>query len=713
MLLLMTKRISLFVVLFFSILACKSEAQKLTPATWKYSLSKKEVVIGQTVDLIFEADIEDNWYLYSSDFDPNLGPNLTVITFEPNSTYKLVGKLKPIGAKKKYDDIWGGEYTYFKHKALFKQTVKILAEQVTIKGSYTFQVCTEVDGKCVPGDGEFEFKDFVITKVEGSSSANTVPDKIKETDYTGMTKPPVDSLITSTTTDTPTTIKRAVAPELILKDRGNKSGENTSLMVFLFLAFLAGITALNTPCVFPMIPMTVTFFTNSTQTKRQAVTKAIVYGISIIVIYTLVGVVTSIIFGPSFANALSTHWFPNVLFTVIFVLFALSFLGMYEITLPSSFVNKVDRQADKGGYYGVFFMAMTIVVVSFSCTVPIAGSILVGASGSDLTRPILGMLAYSSAFAIPFTLFAIFPELLNSLPKSGGWLNVIKVTLGFIELAFALKFLSVADQVMHWGILDREVFLAIWIVIFATLGVYLLGKLRLPHDSPVEKIGVLRLLMAMSSFFFAVYLVPGLWGAPLKSVSGYLPPMTTQDFNLTLSNTTMMTDAERKADGILCDAAPLYSDKFKLPHGLKGYFQYEQAIACAKEKNLPLFIDFTGHGCVNCRKMEANVWSDPQVLMRLEKNYVVVALYVDDHMKLPQAQWITSTFDGKQKKSIGAINSDIQISRFGNNAQPYYILLDPFTEKVLANPVAFNEDVAEFIDFLDEGKTNFELLRKK
>ncbi len=386
---------------------------------------------------------------------------------------------------------------------------------------------------------------------------------------------------------------------------------------------------------------------------------------------------------------------------------------MYEITLPSSFVNKVDRQADKGGYYGVFFMAMTIVVVSFSCTVPIAGTILVEASGKDLTRPILGMLAYSSAFAIPFTLFAIFPELLNSLPKSGGWLNVIKVTLGFIELAFALKFLSVADQVMHWGILDREVFLAIWIVIFSTLGIYLLGKIRLPHDSPVEKIGVLRLLMAMSSLFFAVYLIPGLWGAPLKSVSGYLPPMTTQDFNLTLGNTTMMTDAELKADGALCDNAPLYSDKFKLPHGLKGYFEYNQAIACAKEKNLPVFIDFTGHGCVNCRKMEANVWSDPQVLMRLEKNYVVVALYVDDHIRLPEAQWITSSYDGKQKKSIGAINSDIQISRFDNNAQPYYILLDPFTEKPLANPVAFNEDIPEFIDFLDEGSKNFQLLRKK
>lgn len=714
---LMTKRILPFVLFLCSmlILACNTEAQQtiLKPATWKYSLSKKEVTIGQTVDLIFEVAIDENWYMYSSDFDPNLGPNLTVITFEPNSTYKLVGKFKPIGAKKKYDDIWGGEYTYFKHKALFKQTVKILDEKVLIKGSYTFQVCTEVDGKCIGGDGEFEFNDFVVTKDNSSSSNNTVPDQIKGTDYTGMTTPPVDTAIAVANADTLNAVKKFATPVLTLKERGDGTSENKSLIYFIFVAFIAGIASLLTPCVFPMIPMTVTFFTNTSERKHHAVAKALLYGISIVLIYTLIGVIAARINGPAFANFLSTHWIPNLLFTVIFILFALSFLGMYEITLPSSFVNSVDRQADKGGYYGVFFMAFTIVLVSFSCTGPIVGTILVEAAGGELIKPVLGMLAYSSAFAIPFTLFALFPEWMQSLPKSGGWLNVVKVTLGFIELALAIKFLSVADQVEHWGILDREVYLCIWIVIFALLGIYLLGKIRLSHDSPIEKISVMRLLMAAATFAFTVYLIPGLWGAPLKAISGYLPPMTSQDFNLTLSNTKVMTDDARTSDYKICDAAPKYSDQFKLPHGLKGYFEYKEAIACAKEKNLPVFIDFTGHGCVNCRKMEANVWSDPQVLMRLEKNYVVVALYVDDHMKLPEDQWIKSTFDGKQKKTIGAINADIQVTRFNNNAQPYYILLDPFTETVLANPVAFNEDIPEFIDFLDEGSKNFEILRKK
>ncbi|MDB5273307.1 MAG: thiol:disulfide interchange protein DsbD [Chitinophagaceae bacterium] len=715
MLVLMTKRISLFVLFLCTLFSCVGEAQDkpLKPATWTYSLSKKEVALGQTIDLVFEATIDDKWYMYSSDFDPNLGPNLAVFEFEPNSAYKLVGKIKAVGSKKKYDDIWGGTYTYFKHKALFKQTVKIIGENAVIKGTHTYQVCTEIDGKCIVGDGEFEFKDFVITKGNSSSSVNTVPENIKASNYTDISKPPVDSAIASADADTLQAIKKFAAPTITLKERGDGTSQNKSLIYFIFIAFIAGIASLLTPCVFPMVPMTVTFFTNSSSNKKQAAVKAFVYGISIVLIYTLIGVIAARINGPAFANFISTHWIPNLLFTIIFIIFALSFLGMYEITLPSSFVNKVDRQADKGGYYGVFFMAFTIVLVSFSCTGPIVGTILVEAAGGELIKPVLGMLAYSSAFAIPFTLFALFPEWLASLPKSGGWLNVVKVTLGFIELALAIKFLSVADQVEHWGILDREVYLCIWIVIFALLGIYLLGKLRLSHDSPVEKISVIRLLLAGISLAFTMYLVPGLWGAPLRAISGYLPPMTTQDFNLTLSNTTVMTGAERAMDRNLCDATPKYSDQFKLPHGLKGYFEYKEAIACAKERNLPVFIDFTGHGCVNCRKMEANVWSDPEVLMRLEKNYVVVALYVDDHMKLPEDQWITSTFDGKQKKTIGAINADIQVTRYKNNAQPYYILLDPFTETVLANPVAFNEDVPEFIDFLDEGSANFKILRKK
>lgn len=708
----MKKHLFILTYLALSLVAVTSQGQILKNiAKWNYSQSKKEVVVGQTVDLIFDATINDDWYMYSSDFSADLGPNLTVFNFEPNSTYKLVGKIKPIGAKRKYDSVvWNGAYTYFVHKAQFKQTVKILAEKVIIKGNYSYQLCNEVSGSCLPPkEEEFSFQDFIITSSNSSSNNALVPDKLQGTDYTAIAQGP-DSI---KTLSSGTAITKQTPVKLVLKKRGDSDSKNKSLIYFMFAAFLAGIASLLTPCVFPMIPMTVTFFTNNSEKKHHAIAKALLYGISIVLIYTLIGVIAARINGPAFANFLSTHWIPNVLFTVIFILFALSFLGMYDITLPSSFVNSVDRQADKGGYYGVFFMAFTIVLVSFSCTGPIVGTILVEAAGGELIKPVLGMLAYSSAFAIPFTLFALFPEWMQSLPKSGGWLNVVKVTLGFIELALAIKFLSVADQVEHWGILDREVYLCLWIVIFALLGVYLLGKIRLSHDSPVEKISVTRLLMAIATFAFTVYLIPGLWGAPLKSISGYLPPMTTQDFNLTLSNTKVMTNDAETSDYKLCDATPTYGDQFKLPHGLKGYFEYKQAISCAKEKNLPVFIDFTGHGCVNCRKMEANVWADPQVLMRLEKNYVVLALYVDDHMTLPQDQWVTSTFDGKQKKTIGAINADIQVSRFENNAQPYYILLDPFTERKLANPVAFNEDIPEFIDFLDEGSKNFEILRKK
>lgn len=680
--------------LLFTLLAFAGNSQILKPATWQYSLSKPKVEVGQTVDLIFEATIEDNWYLYSSDFDPNLGPIVTTFTFEKNKDYALIGKIKPIGAKKKYDDIWGGEYTYFKQKGLFKQTVKILKAGATIKGTYDYQVCTETDGRCVGGNGEFTFENFTIAKLD----ANAI-----KGDSAVAINTPIDSSITANIKNIP----KLPETKITLKPRGDGTSENKSLIYFIFVAFLAGIASLLTPCVFPMIPMTVTFFTNTSKNRRQSTIKALVYGTSIVLIYTLIGVIAARINGPAFANFLSTHWIPNLLFTLIFIVFALSFLGLFDITLPSSFVNKVDRQADKGGYYGVFFMAFTIVLVSFSCTGPIVGSILVEAAGGHLLKPILGMLAYSSAFAIPFTLFAIFPEWLHALPKSGGWLNVVKVTLGFIELAMAIKFLSVADQVEHWGLLDREVYLSIWIVIFLTLGIYLLGKIRLPHDSPVEKISVGRLMMALTSLIFAVYMIPGLWGAPLKALSGYLPPMTTQDFNL--YDVSLKSDVQTQE---LC-STPSFSNELKLPHNMKGFFHYKEAIACAKENNKPLFIDFTGHGCVNCRKMEANVWSDPRILKILTEQYTVVALYVDDPTLLPESEWVTSSFDKKVKKTMGAINSDIQVSKFNNNAQPYYILLDPTTETLLAQPVAFNEDVEEFIDFLEEGVKNHKVLHQK
>ncbi len=691
---------SLYTLLFilltvFSSTSCNS--QILKPTQWSYHLSKDKVEVGQTVDIIFEASIEDNWYLYSSDFDPNLGPIVTTFTFEPSKAFALFGKVKAVGAKKKYDDIWGGNYTYFTHKGVFKQTVKILKANAKIKGTYNYQACSETDGKCIGDNGEFSLDNFVIASTSTSIAVSI--------DTAAIAKTAVDSSLTPTHNVTP----NLPAKKITLKPRGDGTSENKSLIYFMLVAFLAGIASLLTPCVFPMIPMTVTFFTTTSKNRRQSTIKALVYGTSIVIIYTLIGVIAARINGPAFANFISTHWIPNIFFTLTFIVFALSFLGLFDITLPSSFVNKIDHQSDKGGYYGVFFMAFTIVLVSFSCTGPIVGTILVEAAGGQLLKPILGMLAYSSAFAIPFTLFAIFPEWLHALPKSGGWLNVVKVTLGFIELAMAIKFLSVADQVEHWGLLDREIYLSIWIVIFLTLGIYLLGKIRLPHDSPIEKISVGRLLMALTSLIFAVYMIPGLWGAPLKALSGYLPPMTTQDFNLyDVNASTNLTIVEKE----LC-SVPSFSDKLELPHNIKGFFHYQEAITCAKENNKPVFIDFTGHGCVNCRKMEANVWSDPRVLKILNEKYTVVALYVDDPTLLPENEWVTSSFDQKVKKTIGAVNSDIQVSKFDNNAQPYYILLDPHTETKLAQPVAFNEDVEEFIDFLEEGVKNYNILHAK
>ena len=424
----------------------------------------------------------------------------------------------------------------------------------------------------------------------------------------------------------------------------------------------------------------------------------IVFGISIIAIYTIVGTAFALLFGAEGLNALATHWLPNLFIFIIFIIFALSFLGLFEITAPHKLVNKADQAAEKGGYVGIFFMSATLVLVSFSCTLPLVGNVLVLAAGGEIIKPIMGMFAYSLAFAIPFTLFAIFPEWLKSLPKSGGWLNSVKVVLGLLELALAFKFLSIADQTYHWGILDRDVNIAIWIVIFSFLGIYLLGRIRMPHDSPVDKVTVPRLILSILTFSFVVYLVPGLWGAPLKTLAGYLPPMYTHDFDL-------ISLAKNENANEICDR-PKYADLLHLPHKLNGYFDYDQAIACARQQKKPLFIDFTGHGCTNCREMEAVVWSDPEVLKRLQNDFVVVALYVDDKTELPETEWYTSKHDNKVKKTIGKQNADLQITNLNNNAQPFYVLVGE-DERVLAWPYGYDKSVDGFVSFLDKGKKKY------
>lgn len=672
-------------------------AQVLKPAKWSYALSERSPEAGEEIDLIFKVDIDDEWYLYSTDFDPDLGPMVTEFTFESNDQYELVGDIKPIGAKEKYDELWEGNYTYFVNHAEFRQTVKVKSEELKeIKGSYSYQVCTDVDGRCIPFEDDFTFNLTALGNKKSNSGNTTEISASKES--AGQTESISDQQ------------KQESITQPATGSNFNQRASNTpySLSTFFFVAFLAGLAALLTPCVFPMIPMTVTFFSSGSTGKAQTLTKALVYGLSVVAIYTIAGTLVSIAFGPSFANWLSTHWLPNLLFFAVFIVFALSFLGLFEITLPSSLVNNVDQQADKGGYYGIFFMAFTLVLVSFSCTGPIVGSVLVEAAGGQFVKPIVGMLGFSLAFAIPFALFAAFPQWLKSLPKSGGWLNSVKVVLGFLELALALKFLSVADQVYHWNILDREVYLALWIVIFTLMGFYLLGKIRLPHDSQQDTVSVPRLLLSMATFSFVLYLIPGMFGAPLKALAGYLPPMHTHDFNMPLliaEQTDPNVELADSEENTQCEP-PKYADMLHLPHGIQGYFDYEQALACAKAQNKPIFVDFTGHGCVNCREMEARVWSDPQVLKRLKNDYVVVALYVDEKTELPETEWYESSYDGKVKKTIGKQNADFQITRFNNNAQPYYVLLND-QGQLLKEPKAYDLSVENFVEFLDEGKAMF------
>ena len=475
---------------------------------------------------------------------------------------------------------------------------------------------------------------------------------------------------------------------------GNEKGG--SLWGLILEAILWGFLMLLTPCVFPMVPMTVSFFIKQETGGRF---KAAMYGLFIVLLYTvpiciIIGLtwllggagITADIF-----NWLATHWLPNILFFVIFMVFAASFFGAFEITLPSSWTTKADAKSSKGGLLGVFFLALTLVLVSFSCTGPIVGTVLIKSTQGEFWTPMVTMLAFSIAFALPFALLALFPSALKKLPKSGGWLNSIKVVLGFIEVALGLKFLSVADQTYHWHLLDREVYLAIWIVCFTLLGLYLLGKIRFKHDSPLEYISVGRLALIIADFAFVVYLIPGMWGAPLKALSGYLPPLETQDFVLGSAPVTTPV--------ILSEAQNLTGSEVSLPHGLTGYSNLEDGIAAAKEQGKKVFVDITGHGCVNCREMEARVWSDPRVLQRLRDNYIIVSLYVDDKTKLPESQWVT-TDTGKVLKDVGRVNSYLVLNRFGVNAQPNYFLLDG-EGTILAGPRGYNLDTDAFVKFLD------------
>ena len=702
----MLKRILFCLLLAIS--AGIASAQVLQPAKLTAETPSKSYKVGDVIELVFKASIQKNWYIYSIGFDPDCGPVPMGVTLDKDPSYELVGSLVAIQDKTKHDKIFDCDVRIFEGSGEFRQKIKILSPSLVVKGTYEGQVCSEVEGKCVLFDGDLLFGEI---KVEGKAITPAKQDE-SETPKTENVKAEEKVIAKENTTTPVDTAKKVTAqntsndtygpikgptldPSLVKEDPAKNS-----FLGFFILAFIAGLAALLTPCVFPMIPMTVSFFTQG-RSKFQA----LLYGLSIIIIYTLIGAAIAPLMGPETANHLSTEWLPYLIFCIVVLVCGLSFLGRFEITLPATFTNKVDQQSEKGGLIGVFFMAFTLVLVSFSCTGPLVGSILVSSAGGEFLKPIVGMFAFSLAFAIPFTLFAFFPGWLSSMPKSGGWLNAVKVVLGFIEIALAFKFLSIADQAFHWGILDREINIAIWVVIVMLIGIYLMKGFRLPGDTGKDaedkRVSIIRLTFATIAFVFVVYITPGMWGAPLKALAGYLPPMHTHDFDL--------IGATRNAKpNQICDE-PKYSDFLHLPHGINGYFDYEQALLCARQQNKPVFIDFTGHGCTNCREMEAVVWSDPQVLDKLKNEFVVVALYVDDKTELPESEWYTSKYDNKVKKTIGKQNADLQIANLNNNAQPFYVLVGK-DERVLVTPYGYDKSVEGFIKFLDEGKKKFKEL---
>ena len=700
--------------------------------TWKSSV---EPLGGDAYRIVLEAAIPAGYHMY--DMGPyEGGPTATTIVLTPGEGVQLDGPVEQLTkAHTYYDELFGMQIGTLSGKPRFAQKVHLATAKGTVTAQLEWMICN--DSSCMPPDDTELTIEIAASaapaapaKGEAAQSAPAATAPVKTTPVKAETTPAAATAQTAESAvqepaqeAAPTTVAPAgeqtesaaeVAPAAEaaeaapVKDAAGSKG----LWALIIEAILWGFAALLTPCVFPMVPMTVSYFLKGEGGAAMGRLRASLYGLFIVLLYTVpiaaIILITRIVGGDAVTadifNWLATHWLPNIIFFLVFMVFAASFFGAFEITMPSWMVNKTDSKADTKGIGGIFFLALTLVLVSFSCTGPIVGSVLIKSTSGEFWTPIITMLAFSVAFALPFTLFALFPSVLKKLPKSGGWLNSVKVVIGFIEVALGMKFLSVADQTYHWGLLDREVYLAVWIVVFALLGFYLLGKIRFAHDSDLPYVGVGRLTLAIIVFSFVVYMIPGMWGAPLKALSGYLPPLTTQDF--VLGQHTAAVSAGTSASGshtllTVEGKQPKYSDFLHLPHGLEGFFDLKEAEAYAVKVGKPLFIDFTGHGCVNCREMEARVWSDPQVLDILRNDYVIVALYSDDKKVLPESEWVT-TDAGKVLKGLGKINSYYALKTYGVNAQPYYVLQGADGRPLVA-PRGYDLSVEGFVEFLQSG----------
>lgn len=688
------KRIVLSIVAAF----CAIAALAQTPTVkWSYTVEK---ATEDSFRVLFTASIARGFHSYSTkdEYSP------TEILDAEVKGGELAGALQEIGTPKDID----GSLAY-EGSMQIAQNIRLTSDTAVYSGTIFSNACNV--GNCKP-----EYYDFEIT-ITNDSKAVATPAKADKGSNAAPAKP---KDLKQGTAPAASANDNAAAPaaSLSTQDTGSDTGiaapaqsndsssqqEKSSIWSLILEAVLWGFAMLLTPCVFPMVPMTVSFFIKGSGTPAQGRFKASMYGLFIVLLYTvpisIIILLTRIIGGDAVTadifNWLATHWLPNIIFFLVFMVFAASFFGAFEITLPSKWTNAADKNSDKGGLGGIFFLALTLVLVSFSCTGPIVGTVLIKSTQGEFWAPMVTMLAFSIAFALPFTLLAFFPSLIKKVKKSGGnWLGSVKVVLGFIELALGLKFLSTADQTYHWGILDREVYLALWIVIFSLLGLYLLGKIRFTHDEKVETIGVPRLALSIAVFSFVVYLIPGMWGAPLKALSGYLPPITTQDFVLGAQGTANTVS-------MVSDQSGENRYNLELPLGLSGYFTLEDGMKAAQKEGKPMFVDVTGHGCVNCREMEARVWSDPRVLKILKEKYIIVALYNDDKQKLDQSDWVTDAQTGKVYKDLGRANSYIARTRWGVNAQPNYILLSPSGEQLV--PVrGYDLSVDGFIAFLQSG----------